>query len=46
MNPSVNLVNPSVGQVDVAFEGVGGAMLQTALDNLAEEGRLLQASTV
>ena len=26
---------------DVVFEGVGGAMLQTALDHLADDGRLL-----
>ena len=31
------------GGCDVVFEGVGGAMLQTALDHLAEDGRLLQA---
>ena len=28
--------------VDVAFEGVGGKMLQTVLEHLKEDGRLLQ----
>ena len=28
--------------VDVAFEGVGGKMLQTVLDHLSDDGRLLQ----
>lgn len=27
--------------IDLVYEGVGGAMLETALENLAEEGRLL-----
>jgi len=32
--------------VDVAFEGVGGTMLQTVLDNLADDGRLLQVGYI
>ena len=31
---------------DVVFEGVGGAMLQTALDHLADDGRLLQVGAI
>jgi len=32
--------------LDAVFEGVGGSMLQTALDNLAPEGRLLQVGYI
>ena len=32
--------------VDVAFEGVGGALLQTVLEHLKEDGRLLQVSDI
>jgi len=32
--------------LDAAFEGVGGSMLQIALDNLAPEGRLLQVGYI
>lgn len=32
--------------VDVAFEGVGGKMLQTALEHLKDEGRLLQVGYI
>lgn len=32
--------------VDVAFEGVGGKMLQTALDHLKDDGRLLQVGYI
>jgi len=32
--------------VDVAFEGVGGTMLQTALEHLKEDGRLLQVGYI
>ena len=32
--------------VDVAFEGVGGRMLQTVLEHLKEDGRLLQVGYI
>ena len=32
--------------VDVAFEGVGGRMLQTVLDHLKDDGRLLQVGYI
>merc|ERR1719201_3137794 len=34
------------GGVDVIFEGVGGRMLQTALEHLKEDGRLLQVGYI
>ena len=34
------------GGLDAALEGVGGAMLQTALDALAPKGRLLQVGYI
>uniref|UniRef100_A0A7S0J909 Enoyl reductase (ER) domain-containing protein n=1 Tax=Calcidiscus leptoporus TaxID=127549 RepID=A0A7S0J909_9EUKA len=34
------------GGVDVAFEGVGGALLRTVLENLKEDGRLLQVGYI